>query len=763
MRLHQRGSVCCAALLYVAGALILPAGSATAAPTGVLTEHNDNARTGLYADERTLTPANVNVRQFGKLFSLPVDGYVYAQPLVMAGVPIPDRGRHNVLFVATEHNSVYAFDADDNAGANAAPLWHVNLGPAVPQPDVISNDLVPEVGITGTPVIDPRSGTLYVVAKTREEGTWYQHLHALDVTTGAERPNSPVLITASVPGSGDGNDGHGGVPFQPLREHQRGGLCLSHGTVYVSWASHGDHGPYHGWLIGYDATTLLQTMAFNDTPDDSAGGIWMSGMGPAADRDGNIYVSTGNGGFNANSAGGRNYGDSVLKIAPDGRVAGYFTPFNQANLNASDNDLGSGGVMLLPARHDDPRRLLVTAGKEGRVYLIDRDDPGGYHADRDDILQALPGAVGFGSFGTPAAFQDRVYYQGSGDVLKAFALGRTSATVQNIDGSRGFAATDFTVNGSAHFSGAHVRLTDGGSTEAGSVWANHAVGTGRFTTAFQFQITDPGADGMTFALQRAGPTAVGAAGGGLGYGGIGQSLCIKFDLYDNSGEGANSTGLYVGGKTPDVPATDLTSGGVDLHSGRPFDVTITYDGQVMTVEIKDAVYHDRTATQRYTIDIPAVIGGPTAFAGFTGATGGLTSTIDIDSWSFSSSSTSGVLDIFGLSPQPVSQSAARFGFPGATPSISARGSRDGIVWVTQNTNPNPGDHTVAAECVLHAYDAEHLTRELYNSTQAPDHRDTVGQYVKFSVPTIFRGKVYVGAAADVAVYGLLPQPPSAPL
>jgi len=285
----------------------------SSASVNVLTYHNDNARTGQNTNETILTPTVVSSANFGKIFSHDVDGYVYAQPLVMTGVNIPGKGTHNVLYVATEHDSVYAFDADNDAGANAAPLWQVSfINPGVGVTtagvsDVNCEELVPETGITSTPAIDPASGTIYLEAKTKETSNgvtaFYHRLHALDVTTGAEKFGGPVVIQASVPGNGDGSDGSGHVPFNPLKQLNRSALLLSGGVVYIGSASHCDNGPYHGWLLGYDAQTLDLATDFNTTANGSAGGIWMSGGGPATDADGNVYLITGNGTFDPSSQG----------------------------------------------------------------------------------------------------------------------------------------------------------------------------------------------------------------------------------------------------------------------------------------------------------------------------------------------------------------------------------------------------------------------------------------------------------------------------
>jgi hypothetical protein len=374
----------------------------------VLTYHNDNSRDGDNSGESLLTPANVNANQFGQLFSDPVDGNVYAQPLYLANVTIPGRGVHNVVFVATEHDSVYAFDADSNTGANAAPLWHTSF--LNPSAEVLAGPAIgnfPEVGITGTPVIDASTGTLYVVATTQENGVTVQRLHALDVATGQEKFGGSVVIAASVPGVGTGNDGRGHVPFEPAIQLQRSALLLLNAVVYIAWASFGDQGPFHGWVIGYDAKTLKQVAAFNTTPNGEEGGIWMSGGGLSADANGNIYLATGNGTFDPKTGG---YGDSVLKLATTNglTVADYFTPFNQNTLALTDTDLGSGGVLLLPDQPGPvPHELLVT-GKAGTMYVLNRDNLGKYHADFDSVVQELPNPK-LAGFNTPAVVNNSVY------------------------------------------------------------------------------------------------------------------------------------------------------------------------------------------------------------------------------------------------------------------------------------------------------------------------------------------------------------------
>ena len=399
--------------------------------TTVLTYHNDNDRTGANAHEAALTLANVNSTAFGQLFSHAVDGPIFGQPLVMANVAIPGQGMHNVVYVVTAHDSVYAFDADNPAGANAAPLWHTTfLGAnvtSVPSGDVGCTDISGEIGIFGTPVIDPVSGTLYVVAKTEEttdnEVSFVQRLHALNLASGAEQSNSPVVIEASVAGTGDNTDGAGQVPFDAGMQLNRAGLLLSGGVVYLPFCSQCDNRPFHGWLLGYDALTLAQVSVFNPTPNGWGGGFWQAGGGPACDTNGNIYLPTGNGTFDQDD----DFGDSVLKFIPNRGllVADYFTPFDQDYMANEDIDLGSGGMVLLPEAAGSAAHphLLAGAGKDGRLYLLDRDNLGQFNAtDNSQIVEELDYPILGGSFSTPAYFNQTLYYVGADDVLTAFPI-----------------------------------------------------------------------------------------------------------------------------------------------------------------------------------------------------------------------------------------------------------------------------------------------------------------------------------------------------
>jgi hypothetical protein len=360
----------------------------------VLTHHNDNGRTGRNENELILNTGNVNTNLFGLLYTRPVDDQVYAQPLLVTGVNLGTNGVHNIVLVATVNNSVYAYDADD--ASVVEPYWVRSF---INPPEVVAvnnadlsaigacggayHDFTGNIGIVGTPVVDAPSDTMYFVTKTKEITggliRFVQRLHAIDIASGAERTNSPVDIQATYRGNGAGNSG-GVLTFDPLRQNQRPGLALVNGVVYIAWSSHCDQGPYHGWVIGYDAKTLHQVVVYNDTPQGSNGGIWMSGQAPAADTNGNLYLSTGNG--SVDTSGAVNRGESFLKLTLSGTnllVSSWFTPYNWPQLEAGDIDLGSGGMLLVPGSN-----LAFSGGKEGVVYLVNRDQMGGLSSGVSD-------------------------------------------------------------------------------------------------------------------------------------------------------------------------------------------------------------------------------------------------------------------------------------------------------------------------------------------------------------------------------------------
>ncbi|MHB8218474.1 MAG: PQQ-binding-like beta-propeller repeat protein [Candidatus Sulfotelmatobacter sp.] len=490
---------------------------------GVLTWHNDKARTGQNNSETTLTPLTVNSLQFGKLFSYPVDGQVYAQPLYVPNVNIVGKGTHNVVYVATEHDSVYAFDAD---GIVSTPLWHVSFINPTHGIRTISTvnskctSMKPEVGISGTPVIDVMAGVLYVVAETQNKTTVVQRLHALNLSSGTEALGGPVVLNTVV----------SGVAFDPTLL-QRPGLLLLNGVVYLSHASLCDPHPYHGWVLGYNAQNLQLESAFVTTPTGEKGGIWQAGAGLASDGGNDIFFMDGDGTFDA-STGGSDYAMSMVRLSTSGglAVADYFTPVNEAKLSQVDKDLGSGGVLVLPPQSGLHPNEIIGGDKEGKIFVVDRDNMGKFNSEKNQIVQTLKTTAG-SYYSSPAYWQQNVYYSGSYDYLSMYSL----------------------TNGK-------------------------------------------------------------------------------------------------------------------------------------------------------------------------------------------------------LSAVPVSQSPTKFSYPGSTPSISADGSANGIVWAIEtagekNTQGGP-------PATLHAYDATDVSTELYNSNQAGK-RDLPGPGVKFSVPTIANGKVYVGTQGEIDVYGLL--------
>jgi outer membrane protein assembly factor BamB len=401
-------------------------------PNAVITYHNDNARTGQNLNETTLTPGNVSVSSFGKLFIIATDGKVDGQPLYLPNVSTPSHGTHNILYVASEHGTVYGFDAD-----TGSVLWQVStlvFGEKTSD-DHGCSQVTPEIGVTATPVIDPSAGphgTIYVVAMSKDgSGNYHQRLHALDVTTGAEQFGGPKEIQAAFPGKGDNSSG-GSVVFAPGQYEERAGLLLVNGVVYTAWTSHCDIRPYTGWIISYDESTLAQVSVLNVTPNGSEGAIWMAGSGPAADTSGNIYLLDANGVFDASldargfpSQG--DFGNAFLKISTSDKqlaVADYFEMFNQSAENDADQDLGSGGALVLPDLNDSTgkaRHLAVGAGKDGNIYLVDRDGMGGFNPKSNNIYQQVSGAIA-GVFSMPAYFNNTLYYGAVKDQIKAFAI-----------------------------------------------------------------------------------------------------------------------------------------------------------------------------------------------------------------------------------------------------------------------------------------------------------------------------------------------------
>jgi len=450
--------------------------------SGVLTYHNNLSRDGTNTHEFALTPSTVNPSTFGKLFSCSADAAIYAQPLWISNLTVAG-ARHNLIVVATQHDSLYAFDADISP---CLTLWHANLldsahGGTTGETPVPSSgtgalvgsgygDIAPEVGVTGTPVIDQATNTLYVVSKSVNASTqFFQRLHAIDLTNGNERVTPQSISSAiSVPGTGAGSV-NGQVAFDPRNENQRPGLVFSNGVVYVAWASHEDHDPYHGWVIAFSASTLAPVTngVFNSTPNQvgtlsySRGGIWMGGGAPAVDSFGYLYLITGNGTFDANT-GGSNYGDSVVKLSTTNGLseADYFTPLDQASLDANDTDFGSGAATVLVDQTTGPvAHLVIGGGKEGNLFMLNRDNLGKFNPSTNNVVETVN--LGNSIFATPVFWQNSLYVAGAGN-LKQFVF--TPSTGQ-------FGGAPFSQSSTSYgFPGATPSLSSNGTTN-GIIWA----------------------------------------------------------------------------------------------------------------------------------------------------------------------------------------------------------------------------------------------------------------------------------------------------
>jgi hypothetical protein len=440
---------------------------------GVFTYHDNLSRDGSNPSEYALTPSNLTTTTFGKLFSCTVDGAIYAQPLWVANLTVGGVQR-NVVFVATQHDSLYAFDADVNT-TPCTPLWHVSLidaahggsssetsvpsggsGNLVGQGAAAGGDIQPEVGVTGTPVIDPSSKTLYVVSKSVivSGPTFFQRLHAIDLTTGNEKSGSPVTIAGTYPGTGDGGTT---VTFSPRQQNQRPGLVLANGTVYIAWASHEDKTPYYGWVMGYNASTLAQSFVLNISPNVGYGGIWMGGGAPSVDASNNLYLITGNATFDATNttAPNNDYGDSFLKLSSTLHVSSYFTPSDQSNDNASDMDFGSGGAAILVDQPSSPvHHLVIGGGKDGYLYLLNRDAMGGL----GDANAWQRFNFGYPIFATGAFWNNTFYMAGVNGPLQAFSFNTSTgkfntANVSHSPGTYGFPGSTPSVSSSGSTNG----------------------------------------------------------------------------------------------------------------------------------------------------------------------------------------------------------------------------------------------------------------------------------------------------------------------
>ncbi len=944
------------------------------AQVNVLTAHNDIARTGQNLNETILTAANVNPNQFGKLFTQNVTGGIYAQPLYVSHVAIPGKGTHNVIYVTTRgYDVVYAFDADTNGGTNANPLWQTALLTNITSKGTLQAD----VGVIGTPVIDLPTNTMYLVSSEMQGSAAIFRLHALDITTGAEKLGGPVPIQASIPGTGSGSVG-GVLVLDPNNQEQRPGLLLLNGVVYIAFGSLSDEATWHGWIFSYNAATLKQIDVFCTTANGSGAGIWMSGAGLAAEVNdpakpyGRMFVATANGSYGiAPTVTGKpysnplnEYGMSVLDLdLTNGQmtVEDEFTPYDEALLDGQDGDLGSGGPVLLPTQTLTSGKTLnplVQIGKSGMIYILDRNNLGGFNTAGDQIVQEVQTPItegynwGAGVWGSEAYWNNNIYsggtnpgasgtYTGDGNRLTAYSFvngvlstaptsqsheifgfpgptpsvsangttygvvwalktdplesvgfatllaydatnlantlyssndklsrdnpgpgvrwsvptiangkvyagaygelsvygllgavptapaptfspssgtsvtgtqtvtitdavpgatiyyttnGSTptsnspiygkplmissdetitaiaspngylqsapasatytlttaaadpvfslaggtysgtqtltitdsskgaiiyytldgsmptsasavygpaplpisvSETVQaiaiapgltaslvvsatytiqpvyTIDFSQGFtlAQGPMQFNGSTDLDDIRLQLTNGGLDEASSAFYATRVNIQSFTTDFTFQLSNPAADGVTFTIQNVGPTALGGGGGYLGYGLIPKSVAIKFDLYNNDGEGSNSTGLYLNGAAPTVPAINLTGTGISLHSGDFMDAHITYNGTDLTMSLTDAVTLASWSTS-WPINIPAIVGGDTAYVGFTGGTGGLSSSQKFTYWTYIAGPPS--VPNYPVPPQITSVSP-NYGAPAATITLSGTG------------------------------------------------------------------------------------------
>ena len=437
----------------------------------ITTYQVDSAHTGQNLSETVLTPTNVSASGgFGALFTQALDGQCYAQPLYMRNIKIANGTIHNIVFIATEHDSIYAFDADSNTGANANPLWHTSFLSSgvttVPVADAKTADITNEIGITATPVIDPSTNTLYIVSKTKNTaaGTYDQKLHALDITSGAEKFGGPVSLD-SILTSLD-------TSAAMLRQHLRASMELSNGILYLSYASHSDQTPYHGLILAYKASNLTLVNSFNDTPHGVEGGIWGAGAGPVIDSSGNLFVSTGNGTFDQTNTGAYDLSESFLRLAPATTAAGSFYPnqstgyltlSNQSTLTSKDLDLGSSGILLLPNQTGGSHpHIMVSGGKAGVLYVVDRDTLGGYNTTNKDIQEISDSAL----FCSPSYFNGNIYYATAGGHLTQRSVSYNSTTGGYVSTTSIVSSQTFTNHGSSAFISANS--TSPGAT--GILW-----------------------------------------------------------------------------------------------------------------------------------------------------------------------------------------------------------------------------------------------------------------------------------------------------
>jgi len=443
----------------------------------VLTQHNNNTRSGWNDSETVLNHSNVNVGQFGALFTLNVDDEVYAQPLVVGDVPVGSQPR-NVVYIATVNNTVYAFDGDDGR-----LYWQKNFTYSGMRPprniDMTGacggyyTNFSGNMGIVGTPVIDAVRQVIYFVTRSvsADGNNYRQDLHAVNIVNGAEA-SSPVRLSATVAGNGDGSVANA-VSFDPQKQNQRQGLTLTNGMVYVSFSSHCDWGPYHGWILGYDATTLQARVAYNATPDGYAGGMWESGMGMAADPQGNLYVVTGNGtvGDSGTETNLTNRGNSAVKLTRFGstlQVASYFTPFNYQQQNDADLDYGTMGSLLVPNSN-----FFITGGKDGNIYLLNKDNMGGFNASANLVQQVVPTSSSANMHAQASYYvggtKEFMYVWAENDPLRAIPFNRAGGVLEPAG------EIDFTASGPTGQSGAMLTVSSDGSDDSTAiVWAAYA-------------------------------------------------------------------------------------------------------------------------------------------------------------------------------------------------------------------------------------------------------------------------------------------------
>jgi len=547
--------------------MLLQLGVTSVAQVLISTHHNDKSRTGQNTHETILTPTVVNTKHFGELYSRPLDGMVVSQPLYLPNLQI-NGAKHNVLFVTTLHNSVYAFDADSNTGNNASPLWSANFGPSVP----ISDQGCPfisftEVGIAGTPVIDPNSGTMYLVAKTKENGNYVHRLHALDVTTGQEKLGGPVVVQASYNSNGTQ------VTFTDQHRMQRSAILLNKGVLYIAFGTMGckQYPPSTGWMMAYSASNLHQLGVLDVGPtQNDLPGIWMGGDGPATDSSGDVFIATGDGVFDYNT-GGLDYGDTLMKLSLSGGnfgLADYFTPYNQADLYARDLDLGSSGPVILPKQSGDNPDLAVIAGKQGMIYLVNRDNMGQYNASTDQIVQEVPfnPQAETQIDGGAAYWNKLVYFGARGSPIEAFSLKNGVLSTTPV------AVTSAAYNTTSLFS-----ISANGNSD-GILWAVEKVGkTGSYLDAFQAKTLkllysssqNPTRDPLDVTSHFLLPTVA----DGRVYVGTIDNLVVMGLLSKNSATGGNNQTGQVNTVLPKALRVTVT----DAYTGAPVTgVTLTF-------------------------------------------------------------------------------------------------------------------------------------------------------------------------------------------